>query len=70
MGEHPHNLARELLITIDGVPQPAPAPRLSRTPGRAVKAGETRGSNTLEILTELGYPTEEVEDLFEKEIIE
>jgi len=70
VGEHPHNLARELLITIDGVPQPAPAPRLSRTPGRAVKAGETRGSNTLEILTELGYPTEEVEDLFEKEIIE
>jgi alpha-methylacyl-CoA racemase len=52
------------------VPQPAPAPRLSRTPGRAVKAGGPKGSNTLEILTELRYSKEEVENLFEKEIVE
>ena len=67
---HPHNSERELLITIDGVPQPAPAPRLSRTPGRAVKATGPRGSTTREILAELGYSTKDVEDLFEKEIIE
>ncbi len=70
VGEHPHNRERELLISIDGVPQPAPAPRLSRTPGRAVKAGGPKGSNTREILTELRYSTKEVENLFEKEIIE
>ena len=67
---HPHNSERELLITIDGVTQPAPAPRLSRTPGRAVKAAGPRGSNTREILTGLGYSTEDVENLFEREIVE
>ena len=25
--QHPHNLARQTFVTIDGVPQPAPAPR-------------------------------------------
>jgi alpha-methylacyl-CoA racemase len=29
---HPHNLARQAFIDIDGVKQPAPAPRFSRTP--------------------------------------
>jgi len=70
VGEHPHNQERELLLTIDGVPQPAPAPRLSRTPGRALKAGGPRGSSTREILTELRYSTKEVENLFEQEIVE
>ena len=70
VGGHPHNRERELLITIDGVPQPAPAPRLSRTPGRAVKAVGPRGSNTREILAELRYSTEAIEAFFEKEIVE
>jgi alpha-methylacyl-CoA racemase len=30
--DHPHNLARSAFIEIDGVPQPRPAPRFSRTP--------------------------------------
>ena len=30
--QHPHNLARQLFIEIDGVVQPGPAPRFSRTP--------------------------------------
>lgn len=29
---HPHNIARETFVTVDGIPQPAPAPRFSRTP--------------------------------------
>jgi alpha-methylacyl-CoA racemase len=32
---HPHNLARKTFVEIDGVLQPAAAPRLSRTPGAA-----------------------------------
>jgi alpha-methylacyl-CoA racemase len=31
---HPHNLARGAFVEHDGVIQPAPAPRFSRTPGR------------------------------------
>lgn len=30
---HPHNVARGTFVEIDGVTQPAPAPRFSRTPG-------------------------------------
>jgi alpha-methylacyl-CoA racemase len=29
--EHPHNIAREVFIEVDGLRQPAPAPRFSRT---------------------------------------
>ena len=30
---HPHNVARSTIVEVAGVRQPAPAPRLSRTPG-------------------------------------
>jgi alpha-methylacyl-CoA racemase len=30
--DHPHNRARAAFVEVDGVPQPAPAPRFSRTP--------------------------------------
>jgi len=30
---HPHNLARETIVKVNGFVQPAPAPRFSRTPG-------------------------------------
>jgi len=32
VARHPHMAAREVIIDLDGVPQPAPAPRFSRTP--------------------------------------
>jgi alpha-methylacyl-CoA racemase len=33
--QHPHNVARGTFVTVDGVVQPAPAPRFSRTPPSA-----------------------------------
>ncbi|MEI2805125.1 CaiB/BaiF CoA transferase family protein [Albidovulum sp.] len=47
---HPHNAARATYVVHDGVVQPAPAPRLSRTPGR-IGAGSQ--SKPLEIGTVL-----------------
>jgi alpha-methylacyl-CoA racemase len=38
--DHDHIAARGCFIDLDGVTQPAPAPRLSRTPGRARPAAE------------------------------
>jgi alpha-methylacyl-CoA racemase len=70
VAQHPHNREREVIIDIDGVPQPAPAPKLSRTPGKVTKAGGLRGSDMREILTELGYPEEKIKDLLETEIVE
>jgi alpha-methylacyl-CoA racemase len=31
--QHPHNVARGSFVEVDGVTQPAPAPRFSKTPG-------------------------------------
>jgi len=67
---HPHNRERGLLTTIDGIPQPAPAPRLSRTPGTAKIPGEPRGSGTTGILGELGYADEEIQDFYKRHIVE
>ncbi|MDE2503646.1 MAG: CoA transferase, partial [Burkholderiales bacterium] len=36
---HPHNVERGLFVEVDGQRQPAPAPRLSRTPARAPGPG-------------------------------
>ncbi len=68
--QHPHNRERQLIIDVDGVPQPAPAPRLSRTPGKANQAGSLRGSEMREILTELGCPEEEIKELLDAGIVE
>jgi alpha-methylacyl-CoA racemase len=39
--QHPHNLAREAFVEVDGVVQPAPVPKFSRTPG-AVQHGRVK----------------------------
>jgi alpha-methylacyl-CoA racemase len=43
---HPHNEARRTFVEIDGVVQPAPAPRFSRTPGEATR-GESRSADAI-----------------------
>lgn len=51
--EHPHNVARGLFVDVDGQRQPAPAPRLSRTPARAPTPGALCGEHTAAVLAEL-----------------
>ena len=70
VNSHPHNRERDLLVEVDGVSQPAPAPRLSRTPGSVQKQGTPRGSETREILKELGYTKQDIEGLLQKNIVE
>ncbi|MBU0990051.1 MAG: CoA transferase [Proteobacteria bacterium] len=70
VSQHPHNREREIIINIDGVPQPAPAPKLSRTPGRATEPKGPRGANTKEILADLGYSGEEIKRLIENQSAE
>ncbi|KQS54587.1 carnitine dehydratase [Geodermatophilus sp. Leaf369] len=60
---HPHAVARDAFVTVDGVVQPAPAPRFSRTPA-AVDRGTARvGEHTAEVLAELGLSPAQVDDL-------
>jgi alpha-methylacyl-CoA racemase len=51
---HPHAQARGLMVEVDGQRQPAPAPRLSRTPAHAPSSGIVAGQHTDAVLTELG----------------
>ena len=67
---HAHNRERELIIDVNGVSQPAPAPRLSRTPGKAQEAKGTRGANTKEVLSELGYSDSKIQDFIKDDVIE
>lgn len=67
---HPHNRQRGLLLDLEGVIQPAPAPRLSRTPGNVEKAWRARGAETREILAEAGYSEEDIEGLLKERVAE
>ena len=68
--KHRHNRERGLLLEVEGASQPAPAPRLSRTPGGVQRPGTPRGSETREILEEMGCTKEEIENLFESNTVE
>ncbi|KQU52320.1 hypothetical protein ASG84_25030 [Rhodococcus sp. Leaf278] len=51
---HPQSLDRKSFLRRDGVLQPAPAPHLSRTPGRVSTSPPRIGQHTSELLTDLG----------------
>ena len=59
----PHLVARGTVVEIEGVPQPAPAPRFSGTPARLDRPAPEAGEHTDEILGELGYAPAAVADL-------
>jgi alpha-methylacyl-CoA racemase len=59
--QDPHNIARSTFIEVDGVRQPAPAPRFSRTPG-AIQASAT-GDVVREALHGWGLAPEHVDQL-------
>jgi alpha-methylacyl-CoA racemase len=52
---HPHNIARRTFVDIDGVFQPAPAPRYSATPTDRPDPPRREGADGKAILAELGY---------------
>lgn len=57
---HPHNLARRTFVDLDGVFQPAPAPRYSATVTDRPEPPRREGEDGAAILAELGYSTDQV----------
>ncbi len=57
--EHPHLRARGTFIEIDGVVQPAPAPRFSRTVAGTPRAAHEAGADTFAALGDWGFSEEE-----------
>jgi alpha-methylacyl-CoA racemase len=54
--EHPHNRARQTFVELDGVVQPAPAPRFSATPGAVQAPPPAVGQHTDAALLDWGFP--------------
>jgi alpha-methylacyl-CoA racemase len=60
---HPHNQARGTFVDIDGMVQPAPAPRFSRSAPDRPRAAPEVGQHKESILRELGLADADVERL-------
>src|SRR5579863_5028228 len=52
--QHPHNVARQTFVEVEGVTQPAPAPRFSATPGAVQRPPPAIGAHNAEVLAEWG----------------
>jgi len=61
--EHPHNVARGTFVEYEGIVQPAPAPRFSRTPSAIQGPPGDAGGDTDAVLTAWGFGGDEVADL-------
>jgi alpha-methylacyl-CoA racemase len=60
---HPHNLARDAFVERDGVLQPAPAPRFSRTVAEVVQGPAQVGEHSRVALGDWGFSETEVAGL-------
>lgn len=63
VAEHPHNVERKTFIEIDGVRQPAPAPRFSRTITEISRPPAHPGQHTDEALIKWGFSEEKIQSL-------
>ena len=65
--QHPHLAARGTYIEVDGVIQPAPAPRFSRTPGVLDRRPALPGEHTRDVLSDWGFA--DIDELISRGIV-
>jgi alpha-methylacyl-CoA racemase len=61
--KHAHNRQRGTFVEVEGVVQPGPAPRFSRTPGEIQRPPASPGEHTEEALRDWGFSSVELERL-------
>ena len=61
--DHPHNRARGTFVEVEGVPQPRPAPRFSRTDARIQRPPAHGRTHTAEVLADWGFSEGEIAEL-------
>jgi len=69
VADHPHNKARGTFVDIDGVVQPAPAPKFSRTKSEIQSPPCAPGQHTDEALTDWGIDAQLINELKIKSVI-
>jgi len=60
---HPHNIERETFVERNGVVQPAPAPRFSRSIPEIQRPPSHAGQHTDEVLAEFGLGADRIDEL-------
>jgi|TARA_B100000959_G_scaffold170439_1_gene178511 alpha-methylacyl-CoA racemase len=63
--EHPHNKHRGTFTELDGVIQPGPAPRFSRTEPRLTNSSRHPGQDTVEVLKSAGMDQSKIDAMLE-----
>jgi alpha-methylacyl-CoA racemase len=58
--DHPHNKARNSFLELDGIVQPAPSPRFSRTVPEVSHMAGAPGADTDSVLADCGFSADEV----------
>jgi len=66
---HPHNVARNTFIEVDGVIQPAPAPRFSRTAPEVSASAAAAGQHSEQILRAWGFSDDHIAELRSEGVI-
>jgi alpha-methylacyl-CoA racemase len=61
--DHPHNQSRGTFVEIDGIVQPAPAPRFSRTPAPLPTPPQAAGAGSRAALAQWGWDESTIDDL-------
>jgi alpha-methylacyl-CoA racemase len=61
--DHPHNRARNSFVSVEGVVQPAPAPRFSRTKPEISHGARRPGEDTAAVLADCGFSAQEIRSL-------
>lgn len=67
--DHPHHAARGAFVDIDGLAQPAPAPRFSRTPAATPTPPEAPGESGEAALRDWGIPAERAAELTQAGVV-
>ncbi len=67
--KHPHNAARQTFVEVDGVTQPAAAPRFSRTPPSMPGRPTTAGQHTTEVLLDWGFSQADVDEWCRSDVV-
>ena len=67
--EHPHNKERQTFVEVDGLMQPAPAPRFSRTVPEIGFPAPVPGEDSAAVLGSSGFDAVEIVELQEKGVV-
>ena len=68
--QHPHNKHRATFVDVDGVTQPAPAPRFSRTQAEISHAARPPGADTRDVLADIGFDESKISALEEQGVVQ